>query len=162
MSKLHLVLRELHRSETGLARDLGAMADRHLAEHEIYHVARDIANWSDDHIRQLAKHASRHGARLRPRPRLAPLAPVSGLVRQASTALGRRPEPGLLLLADLRRLHRKTAGVALDWELLGQAAQAMRQPELLELTQRCRPHTLRQMQWAEAQLKIHSPQIIAS
>jgi hypothetical protein len=37
---------------------------------------------------------------------------------------GRRPEPGLLLLADLRRLHRNAAGVSVDWELLAQGAQA--------------------------------------
>ena len=38
--------------------------------------------------------------------------------------LGRRPEPGLLLLADLRRVYRMAAGASLDWEVLGQTAQA--------------------------------------
>lgn len=162
MSKLPLVLRELHRSETSIARDLRAMADRHSADREIFHVARDIAEWSEEHIRQLAEIARRQNVRLRARPRLVQSVLSTNFARRASTELARRPEPGLVLLADLRRLHRKAAGVALDWELLGQAAQAMRQRDLLELTQRCRPHTLRQMQWAEAQLKIHSPQVIAS
>jgi hypothetical protein len=39
MTKLPLVLRELHRAETDLARDLLAFADRHRAEHEVFHVA---------------------------------------------------------------------------------------------------------------------------
>jgi hypothetical protein len=87
---------------------------------------------------------------------------VSALIRRLSTATGRRPEPGLLLLADLRRLHRKAAGVSVDWELLAQAAQAMRQPTLLALTQTCHPQTLRQMKWANAHLKATAPQILGS
>ena len=76
--------------------------------------------------------------------------------------LGRRPEPGLLLLVDLRRLHRKAAGVSLDWELLAQGAQAAKDPDLLALSQQCHPQTLRQMKWANAMLKTLSPQILAS
>jgi hypothetical protein len=87
---------------------------------------------------------------------------VGGLAQRAGTALRGRPETGLLLLADLRRLHRKAAGVSLDWELLAQAAQAMRQPDLLELAQSCHPQALRVMRWANAHLKVVSPQVIAS
>lgn len=161
MSKLPLVLRELHRSETSLARDLLAVADRHRVDQEIFHVGRDIAVWSQIHVRRIAEAGHDYGLRLAPRPRWSvPL--VSSLVQRASTATGRRPEPGLLLLADLRRLHRKAAGVSLDWELLAQAAQAMRLRPLLELAQACHPQTLRQLRWANAHLKVTSPQIIAS
>ena len=75
---------------------------------------------------------------------------------------GHRPEPGLLLLADLRRLHRKAAGVSLDWELLAQGAQATKNTGLLELAERCHPETLRQLKWANAMLKTLSPQVLAS
>jgi hypothetical protein len=37
--------------------------------------------------------------------------------------------------------------VSVDWKLLGQAAQATKDSELLALTQRCHPQTLRQMRW---------------
>jgi hypothetical protein len=56
------------------------------------------------------------------------------LREKASELAGRRPEPGLLLLADLRHLHRVAAGVSLDWELLAQGAQAAKDSELLALT----------------------------
>jgi hypothetical protein len=161
VSKLGLVLRELHRSETGLARDLLAAADRHKSDHEIFHVARDIAGWSKTHVRRIAEAGHNHGVRLNPEPRWE-LPVVGGLAQRAGTALRSRPETGLLLLADLRRLHRKAAGVSLDWELLGQAAQAMRKPDLLELAQSCHPQTLRVMRWANAHLKVVSPQVIAS
>jgi hypothetical protein len=161
MSKLRLVLRELHRSETSLARDLLAVADRHRADHEIFHVARDVAGWSQEHVRRLAEAGRDHGVRLNPQPRWE-LPGVGGLARKAGGALARRPASGLLLLADLRRLHRKAAGVSLDWELLAQAAQAMKQQPLVELAADCHPQTLRQMRWANAHLKVTSPQVIAS
>ncbi|HYH32629.1 MAG TPA: hypothetical protein VD903_19835 [Pseudonocardia sp.] len=161
MSKLPLVLRELHRSETSLGRDLLAVADRHPADHEIFHVARDIAHWSQIHVRRLAEVGRDHGARLNPAPRWE-LPVVAGLAQRAGGALRTRPETGLLLLADLRRVHRKAAGVSLDWELLAQAAQAMKKRDLLELAQDCHPQTLRVMRWANAHLKVTSPQVIAS
>ncbi|WP_434449984.1 molybdopterin-dependent oxidoreductase [Lentzea sp. E54] len=73
-----------------------------------------------------------------------------------------RPEPGLLLLADLRRLHRKAAGVSPDWELLAQGAQAAKKTDLLALAERCHPETLRQLKWTNATLKVLSPQILVS
>ena len=161
MSKLPLVLRELHRSETQLGRDLLAVSDRHKADHEIHHVARDLARWSQIHVRRIAELGADYGTKLNPQPRWG-AGPLSTLKQRAGTALGRRPEAGLLLLADLRRLHRTAAGVSLDWELLAQVAQALKQQPLLDLAQSCHPQTLRQMRWANAHLKITSPQIIAS
>jgi hypothetical protein len=161
MSKIGLVLRELHRSETSLARDLLALADRHRADHEIFYVARDIASWSQIHVRRLAQVGAQYGAKLNPQPKWQAPA-TSTLTPRVSTALRRRPETGMLLLADLRQLHRKAAGVSLDWELLAQAAQAMKERPLLELAQDCHPQTLRQMRWANAHLKVASPQVIAS
>ena len=161
MSKLPLVLRELHRSETRLARDLLAMSDRHKADHEIHHVARDLARWSQIHVRRIAEVGRDYGAKLKRQPRWE-VSRLGALRKRAATVLGRRPEAGLQLLADLRELHRTAAGVSLDWELLAQVAQALKEQPLLDLAQSCHPQTLRQMRWANAHLKITSPQIIAS
>ncbi len=162
MSKLPLVLRELHRSENSMARALLTVADRHRVDHEVFHVARDIAGWSQDHVREIAEAGRDHGLKLNPTPSSGAPALIEQVTQRASVLLGRRPEPGLLLLADLRRLHRKAAGVSMDWELLAQAAQAQQKRDLLELAQRCHPQTLRQLRWANAQLKVVSPQILAS
>jgi hypothetical protein len=159
--KLDLALRELHRSENSLAGDLLKIADRHKVEHEIYHVARDLARWSQEHVHELAEISQRYGLNLKDDPE-----EDSGLLSvvrsKASELAGRRPEPGLLLLADLRHLHRVAAGVSLDWELLGQGAQAAKDSELLALTKRCHPQSLRQMRWTNAMLKVLSPQVLAS
>ncbi|MEQ0559717.1 hypothetical protein ABJI51_11585 [Amycolatopsis sp. NEAU-NG30] len=158
--KLGLVLRELHRAETALAKDLLKTSDRHQAEHEVHHVARDLAGWSAAHLRELARAGRDHDLDLgEDVPGPGPLVPLRTALAELS---GRRPEPGLLLLADLRRLHRRAAGVSLDWELLAQGAQAAKDTKLLELASRCHPQTLRQLKWTNATLKVLSPQILTS
>ncbi|WP_290056522.1 hypothetical protein [Amycolatopsis solani] len=159
--KLGLAIRELHRSETALAKDLLKVADRHAVEHEVHHVAHDLARWSHAHLRDLAD-AGRHYDVHLSGDAPVPSAPLTALRTTASELTGRRPEPGLVLLADLRRLHRKAAGVSLDWELLAQGAQAVKDTDLLALATRCHPQTLRQLKWTNAMLKILSPQILAS
>jgi hypothetical protein len=59
----------------------------------------------------------------------------------------------MLLLADLRHVHRTAAGVSLDWEVLAQTAQAMQDTDLLAVAEDCHPQTLRQMRWANAKVK---------
>jgi hypothetical protein len=160
MKKLALAIAELHRSERHLARDLRAIAARHHTDQDICHLARDLAGWSDDHAAALADHGRRFGLHLSARPRRVR---VSRRVQERlSDSLRRRPEPALLLLADLRRVHRVAAGASLDWELLAQGAQAAKDADLLAVTDHCHPQTLRQMRWANAMLKELSPQALTS
>jgi hypothetical protein len=155
--KLDLALRELHRAEKAMAADLLAMSDRHRAEHEVHHVARDLAEWSRRHSQELAAAARDHGFDLDDE------SAIGAEPRAGDTELsGDDADPGVLLLADLRSLHRAAAGVSLDWELLAQGAQATRTTALLELAQRCHPETLRQLKWTNAMLKTLSPQVLAS
>ncbi|MEB3983550.1 hypothetical protein OQ968_20065 [Mycobacterium sp. 663a-19] len=158
--KLKLAIRELHRSERKLTHQLNVMAARHHSDQDVAHLAGDLAGWSRDHLERLARHGRHYGLRLNAHPWTSA---VTGFVQaRASDMLRHRPEPALLLLADLRRIHRLAAGTSLDWELLGQAAQAARDAELLGLTSRCHPETLRQMRWANAMLKELSPQALTS
>ena len=165
MNKVGLSIRELHRSENDLAGSLLRMSDRHKADHEIFYVARDIARWSHEHIADLARVGKDYGEDLAPEPAArAPDEPglVAGLRQKGSELLGRHHDAGLLLLADLRQVHRMAAGVSLDWEILAQTAQALKDLELLELAERCHPETLRQMRWANAQLKVQAAQVMVS
>ncbi|MDV8056445.1 hypothetical protein [Rhodococcus sp. IEGM 1343] len=158
--KLGLAIRELHRSERKLARQLSALSARHPVEHEIFYTSRDLAVWSREHIADLADAGSRYGLKLSTDRHST--AHAAGLQQRVSVLLGRRPEPALLLLAELRRVHRTAAGVSLDWELLAQGAQAVKDVELIELTQRAHPQTLRQLRWANGMLKVLSPQALSS
>ena len=161
MSKVPLALEELHRAENGLAADLLRISDRHKAEHEVHHVARDIARWSQEHVRLIAQMGRDNGLELDEEPAGDPSL-LARARQKGDELLGRHHEASLLLLADLRKVHRDAVGVSLDWEILAQTAQALKDAELLALAQRCHPETLRQMRWANATLKETSAQVMVT
>jgi hypothetical protein len=154
--KIGLAVRELHRGEHGLARQLRAVAARHHANSDIRYVAPDLAEWSENHLRELSCYGTRHGLWLPAQP---PTEVVTGRLRTRFGQALRRREPASML-ADLRRVHLCAAAVSLDWELLGQAAQVVKDEVLLELTSRWHPQTLRQMRWTNTMLKQLSPQAL--
>ncbi len=87
---------------------------------------------------------------------------LAELRRKAAEAVGHRPEPGLLLLRDLRALHLYATENSLYWEMLAQVAQATRKEALLTLASDCHPQTLRQIRWTNTMIKNVSPQVLAS
>jgi hypothetical protein len=162
MTGIGTTLRLLHDGERDLEHDLLAAAARHHTDHEFHHVALDVARWSHEHAARLADAGRDHGLDLSgPRGNPSPGA-LATLREKASEALGRRPEPGLLLLHDLRDLHLAAARNSLHWEMLAQAAQATRDERLLALVSGCHPQTLRQLRWTNTQIKILAPQILTS
>jgi hypothetical protein len=160
-TKVGMAIRELHRSENELAEELLHLSDRHKVDHEVFYVARDIARWSQQHVRELARVGRDYGVELDPEPE--DEGTVLARVRRKGAELaGRHHEPAMLLLADLRRVHKMAAGVSLDWEILAQTAQALKDSELLGVTKDCHPQTLRQLRWANAQLKVQSAQAMVT
>lgn len=161
MSKIGLALRELHSAENDLAAQLLHASDRHKVDHEIFYLGRDLARWSQRHVSELARVGRDYGLDLDPEP-ADDTTILSTLRQKGSELLGRHHAPGLLLLRDLREIHRTAAGVSLDWEILAQTAQALGDRELLGLAKRCHPDTLRQMRWANSELKENAAQIMVT
>ncbi|MBV9832329.1 MAG: hypothetical protein JOZ82_12110 [Marmoricola sp.] len=160
-NKVGAAIEELHRSENDLALALLRLSDRQKVEHEVFYVARDIAGWSREHVRRLAEAGHDYGLDLD--PEAAEVTALMSAVRQRGSELsGRLHEPGLLLLAGLRHVHRMAAGVSLDWEVLAQTAQAMQDVELLTMAKECHPQTLRQLRWANAKTKETAAQIMVT
>jgi hypothetical protein len=89
-------------------------------------------------------------------------APFGKAREKASEISGRRPEPGLLLLRDLRTLHLLYAGASINWVILGQGAQAAKDEALLAVVSECHPQTLRGMKWTVTRLKTAAPQVLTS
>lgn len=159
--KIGTVLKELHRSENDLAHLLLVVSDRHRVDHDIHHVARDLAGWSRSHVREIARVARDFGEDLDPEP--APGNRLLGKVRDLTSELtGRLSATGLLLLRDLREVYIRAAGVNSDWDLLAQAAQGIRHSGLLAVAEECHPETRRQMQWAEGKLKESATQVLVT
>ncbi|MGW2676059.1 hypothetical protein [Streptomyces sp. NPDC001436] len=162
MDGVTLTLRALHHGERELAHDLAAVAERHRTDHEVFHVARDLARWSDEHGRRLAETGRHYGLDL-DEPAGSPASGLMSALREKTAeALGHRPEAGLLLLRDLRALHLAAVGNSLYWEMLAQVAQATRDARLLDLASACHPRTLRQMRWTDTMIKNLSPQLLSS
>jgi hypothetical protein len=158
---LGLAISAVHRDEGRLVHAFADLADRHAVEHEIHHVARDLAGWSREHVQRLAQAGRSHGLDLDDEPgREHEWA--EGLKRAAAELLVRRRAPSVMLLADLRGLHREVSGASLDWEILAQAAQASEDGELVDLASACHPQTLRQLRWTNAHVKVLSPQVVNS
>lgn len=159
MNGVNLTLRVLHHGERHLSRQLTAVAERHRTEHEVHHVATDLAEWSRDNAVRLAGAADARGVHLG-KPSGPTAGVLSGLREKAAEAVAQRPGTGLLLLRDLRELHLSAAENSLHWEMLAQAAQAMRDEDLLAMVSRCHPRTLRQMRWTNTMIKNLAPQIL--
>lgn len=152
MTKIAMALQDLHDAEQDLVLDLERMAEKHHADHGVVHVTRDLVRWSADHIAQIAAVASRYGADLPAQPRHT-FDLAAAARRKTGELMGRRHEEALTLIDDLRDLYGAAARVQLDYEVLGQAAQALQDTELVALTERCRAQTQRQVEWAEGALK---------
>jgi len=161
--KIGVALREVHDAETDLAAELLRVGERHKADHDVYHLTRTLGAWCDRHVRRLAADARRYETSL-------DAAAVEdqqdrGLMarmrERGSELVGRRPEPGVLLLRDLRDLHLAAARASLAWTTLGQGAQAVSDTELLATVSACHPETIRIMKWTVQKVKEASPQVLA-
>ena len=161
MNGITYALRRIHHGENEIAKELLRTAERHRTDHEVHHVCRDLATWSQKHVTLLAKHAANHNLNLDEQPDTT--SPVTNQLREAvATTVGRRSQAGLVLLEDLRHLYLQAADNSLAWEMLAQVAQAKHERELLALTQQCHPQTLRQLRWANTMIKTLSPQVLAA
>ncbi|MDK0523914.1 hypothetical protein [Streptomyces sp. ML-6] len=162
MNGIKLALRTLHHGERDLVDDLMKLSERHRTEHEIHHVATDVAIWSREHVQRLADTATHYDLDLDGPPGNSSPGLFAALRKKASEVTGNRPEPGLLLLRDLRETHLAATYNSLHWEMLAQAAQASKDTRLLALASSCHPRTLRQMRWTNTMIKNLSPQLLTS
>lgn len=156
-----IYLRNVHNGELALERELQQVAHRHHDEHEIRHVAVDLARWSLENRQSLRTLAARYGGNLDDdQTPEAPSAPMAVVREKAAELLGRHPEPGLLLLSDLQHVYLMASDNSVSWTILGQAAQAAHDQELLGIVTECHSKTMRQAVWCNATIKALSPQIL--
>jgi hypothetical protein len=153
--KIGLMIEQLADSEQELADELMEVGERHAADHDVFHLTKTLAKIEQGHIDALAPHAERYDIELEP-------AAERTVVEGGARLSGRRSEPALLLLRDLRRLHLLAAGASLDWTALGQAAQAAGDSRLLEVVTTGHPQTLRTLKWTTYRLKEAAPQALTS
>lgn len=157
------LLRELYEAEVELAQTFHAVAERHAADHDTHAPCRTLAGQCDAHAERLRAHGERFGVVLHPPKRPAALTlAVDALRHKAAERAERRHESGPLLLRDLRELYLKAQGADLQWVVLGQAARALRDQDLLSEVTALRPQTVVQGRWARTRIKEAAPQILVA
>lgn len=160
---IRLVLRQVHDGEAELEAELHVIAERHRTDHEVRHVAVDLARWSLLNRQRLATLPDRYGDRLdsnldaQDSPTL-----VERMREKTAEVVGHRPEPGLLLLRDLRHLYLLASGNSMLWTMLGQAAQGAKDTDLLEVVTECQDRTVRQTVWCNSMVKALSAQTLTA
>jgi hypothetical protein len=158
MSAIIRVLLDLYTAERQLTTELLDVGERHKVEHDVYHITRELASWSEDHVSCLAAAIKDRGEDVSSDPALTGLVPA---LRQWA-ADNETSDPGLLLLQDLQVVYLTASYASLCWEILAQGAQALKVGTLLELSSTCHPQTLRQLRWANTKLKESAPQTLSS
>jgi len=157
--RIGIVLKDLHHDENELCQTLLRVADKHRADHEVYYVGRDLAQWSARHVREIAAIASEFGEDLDPSADSSPSV-VDQARRWVSERSARTSEMELVMVRDLREVYLRASSVLTDWEMIGQAAQAIVHDELLALATACQTDTKRQATWANSKIKESSTQAL--
>jgi hypothetical protein len=161
MNKIGLLVGQLHDAETDLAGEYRRVAERQAAEHDVYYLCHTLADQCDAHAERIRGFASRFGKDLsEPAGSETVENVLAGIRHKTSELLGRRPEAGLLLLRDLRRLYLMAEEANIHWIALGQVAQAVRDHDLLDQVSPLHKETLTQIKWLKTRIKEAAPQVL--
>lgn len=162
MNKVRLLFGRLHAAEIDLGDEWRKVAERHATEHDVWHVGHQLAQQCASRAEAVKTMASRYDVELGD-VRDSPWDTLLAMVRRASAELvGRRPEPALLLLRDLRDIYGAAHEVDLCWIMLGQVAQALRDRELLGEVDPLHRQLLTQIKWIKTKVKEATPQAVAA
>jgi hypothetical protein len=160
--KVDRALDQLEDSEAELAEQLRQLAERHAAEHDVYHRGHSLAALSAERTERLRPFTERYGARPPDGEAPASSGIVDAVRRIASDVLGRAEAAGMLLLADLRTTYLIAQRVEIDWAILLQAAKAVRDGELVSVVESGREEAERSAAWLRTRIKESAPQVLAT
>lgn len=160
--KLGAAIERAAASEHELVSLLYEIGERHKADHDVFHVTKTLARMEADNLAALAPHAERYGTSIDGGEAPGEPGPVHKAVEKGAELVGRRPEPSLLLLRDLRAVYLGASGVSIDWVMLAQGAQAAQDTDLLAAVTECHEQTLRTVKWATTRIKTAAPQALVA
>ncbi|HEX3289820.1 MAG TPA: hypothetical protein VHR46_00400 [Gaiella sp.] len=161
--KLDHAIELVRDAEGKLADELTALGERHAAESDVYHTAHVLAARAATQLDRLEPHARRHSAP--ERPHVEPTAPALERVRRFTSDIlsGRpEPEPGMLLLHDLREAYLSAHGAEIAWVTLRQAAKAARDTELVAAADEGLEEAERRWKWLRTKIKDVTPQVLVA
>ena len=142
----------LHRSEAELARAFREVAERHKDEPDVAVVCQRLAAQSEAHSAALKPFRDRYGEEASEKE-----------PERLHSDLFKGPRKGSLgLLRDLHDLYLMACEADISWTVIAQAAQALRDRDLLETVHRCEEETSVQLRWLKTRIKQAAPQTLVA
>lgn len=139
----------MHDAETGLAEGFRKVADAHAADADVYHICHTLAKQCDAHAGALKPFVDRYGEE------------KSGEPDQLYHDFLEETRSGSFgLLRDLQDLYMVANFCDITWTMIGQAAQGIRDAELLEAVNSCEGQTSTQIRWLKTRMKQAAPQTL--
>jgi hypothetical protein len=139
----------LDEGEQTLARSFREVAEGHAHEADVVHLCERFAVQCDSHREQLAPVVDRYGEEREAEPE-----------RLHAQGLGGARTGGVGLLRDLHDLYLLVSYLDIAWTVVGQAAKAVRDDELLGVVQWCEKETSTQLSWLTTRMKEAAPQAL--
>jgi hypothetical protein len=139
----------LHRAQTRLADAFREVGEGHADEVDVLHLCGRLAQECDRHAERLRPFVDRYGEEAPDEPD-----------RLHSELFRGIRQGGIGLLRDLQDLYLMAAECDITWTLIGQAAQGLRDDELLEVVTACEKETAMQLKWLRTRLKQAAPQAL--
>jgi hypothetical protein len=139
----------LHRSQTVLGQAFDEVGRQHRDEPDVLHTCQRLAGQCAEHARRLEPFARRYAEEAADEPE-----------RLHSELFGGTRTGGLGLLRDLHDLYLMAAECDICWTVVGQAAQGVRDEELLAVVRHCEGETAIQLKWLRTRMKQAAPQAL--
>ncbi len=141
-----------HRSEMTLAESLRTVGQGHAQHPDVVFTCQTLATMSQAHVDRLAPVVQRYGEDDDPSVQEPERLHAAGVGQVRSGPVG--------LLRDLQDLHMLASLVQSTWTVIGQAAQGLRDEELLAISTDSRADTARQLAWFTTRMKAAAPQAL--
>jgi hypothetical protein len=143
----------LHQTELDLAEGYRRVGETHAQEADVYHLTHTLAKQCEAHAKQLKPFVDHYGEEKPEEPE-----------KLYHEFFDENRSGSLGLLRDMQDLYLMASACDISWTLIGQAAQGLRDRELLEVVNSCEMETYNQMKWIRTRMKVAAPQtlIVAS
>ncbi|WP_255950638.1 hypothetical protein [Streptomyces odontomachi] len=148
---MHLTtyLHFLRTTEETLGDSYRTVSDGHGADSDVHWTTARFARQCTAHAQALAPVLDRYAPAEEPAPERLH---VQGLASVRNGPAG--------LLRDLQDLYQLTNLVDITWTLIRQAASAVRDRDLIDLTHQCGQETTAQLDWTRMRMKVAAPQTL--
>lgn len=135
--------------EKTLGESFRQVAEGHADDADVHHLCHRLATQCDRHREALAPVVARYGEEPEREPEELH---AEGLSRTRSGGVG--------LLRDLHDLYMLVSYLDIAWTVVGQAAKAARDKELIEIVTHCEGETSTQLKWLTTRMKEAAPQAL--